>query len=148
MVILDNKIWFPPLDNADQSGIVAIGGDLSTDRLLLAYRSGIFPWYNEDEPIVWWSPDPRSVLLPQYLNVSRSMQRLLRDNKFKFTINKAFEKVIEHCKTIPREGQGGTWITTAVQKAYIRLHQLGYAYSAEAWFEDELVGGLYGCETR
>lgn len=144
MVLLDDTIWFPPVDSADDSGIVAVGGDLSIPRLLLAYRNGIFPWYNEDEPIIWWSPDPRFVLLPHQLKVSRSMQSVLRSNKFTFTINTAFKQVIQHCKTIPREGQNGTWITSAVQEAYVRLHELGFAYSAEAWYGNELVGGLYG----
>lgn len=144
MTILDENIWFPPVETADHAGIVAIGGDLSTERLLLAYQSGIFPWYNEDEPIIWWSPDPRFVLLPQRLNISRSMQSIINGNKFRFSVNKAFDKVIGQCKSIPREGQDGTWITNAVQDAYIKLHRLGYAHSAEAWFENELVGGLYG----
>lgn len=144
MTILDDKIWFPPVGTADHAGIVAIGGDLRTERLLLAYKSGIFPWYNEDEPIIWWSPDPRFVLLPQRLNISRSMQSIINGNKFGFSTNKAFEKVIRQCRSIPREGQDGTWITTAVQNAYIKLHELGYACSAEAWHDGELVGGLYG----
>ena len=144
MQILDNKIEFPPADTADEDGIVAFGGDLSTERLLLAYRSGIFPWYNEDEPIIWWCPDPRFVLFPQHLKVSKSMQTVLRNGKFRFTINKAFTQVIQNCKTITREGQDGTWITPAVQKAYTTLHELGYAHSAEAWMNGELVGGLYG----
>ncbi len=144
MVLLDDKIWFPPTDSADETGIVAIGGDLSTERLLLAYRNGIFPWYNEDEPIIWWSPDPRFVLLPNQLIVSRSMQGILRSGKFTFTINQAFEEVMQQCKTITRNGQNGTWITEAIQKAYTNLHSLGYAYSAEAWCGNELVGGLYG----
>ena len=144
MTILDENIWFPPVETADHAGIVAIGGDLSTERLLLAYKSGIFPWYNEDEPIIWWSPDPRFVLLPQRLNISRSMQSIINGNKFRFSANKAFEKVIGQCKSIPREGQDGTWITNAVQDSYIELHRLGYAHSAEAWYENELVGGLYG----
>ena len=144
MQILDNKIEFPPADTADEDGIVAFGGDLSTERLLLAYRSGIFPWYNEDEPIIWWCPDPRFVLFPQHLKVSKSMQTVLRNGKFRFTINKAFTQVIQNCKTITREGQDGTWITPAVQKAYTTLHELGHAHSAEAWMNGELVGGLYG----
>lgn len=144
MTILDENIWFPPVETADHAGIVAIGGDLSTERLLLAYQSGIFPWYNEDEPIIWWSPDPRFVLLPKRLHISRSMQSIINGNKFRFSVNKAFEKVIGQCKSIPREGQDGTWITHAVQDAYIKLHRLGYAHSAESWYENELVGGLYG----
>jgi leucyl/phenylalanyl-tRNA---protein transferase len=144
MVILDDTIWFPPVEATDDNGIVAIGGDLSIERLLLAYRSGIFPWYNEEEPIIWWCPNPRFVLFPQHLKVSKSMQTVLRNGKFRFTINRAFAPVIQNCKTIARDGQDGTWITPAVQKAYSILHELGHAHSAEAWMDGELVGGLYG----
>ena len=144
MFILGKEILFPPVDTAGEDGIVAFGGDLSTERLLLAYRSGIFPWYNEDEPITWWCPDPRFVLFPQHLKVSKSMASVLRNGKFRFTINRAFTQVIQNCKTISREGQDGTWISPAVQKAYITLHTLGHAHSAEAWMNGELVGGLYG----
>ena len=144
MFILDDSITFPPVELADEDGLLAFGGDLSIDRLVLAYKSGIFPWYNEDEPVIWWCPDPRFVLFPQYLKVSKSMSSVLRSGKFRFTINKAFAQVIQNCKTISRQGQDGTWITPAVQKAYTELHQLGYAHSAEAWMNGELVGGLYG----
>jgi leucyl/phenylalanyl-tRNA--protein transferase len=145
MFLLNEKIFFPPLDMADADGLLAIGGDLSTDRLLLAYRSGIFPWYNEEnEPICWWSPDPRFVLFPAELKVSKSMQVILKNHSFRFTQNHAFEKVIQNCKTISRKGQPGTWISAELQKAFIRLHELGYAHSAEAWLDDILVGGLYG----
>ncbi len=132
------------MEMASEEGIVAIGGDLQTDRLLLAYRSGIFPWYTDGEPIVWWSPDPRFVLFPGELKVSKSMQTTLTNGKFRFTINRAFEKVIQQCKAIYRKDQVGTWITPAVQEAYTNLHRLGYAHSAEAWQDGELVGGLYG----
>lgn len=144
MYVLSNELVFPPTDMADEDGLLAIGGDLSTERLLLAYRSGIFPWYNEDEPICWWSPDPRFVLFPEELKVSSSMKTVLQNGRFRFTINKAFEKVIQHCKAVTRPGQEGTWISPAMQKAYTRLHELGYAHSAEAWQNGELVGGLYG----
>jgi leucyl/phenylalanyl-tRNA---protein transferase len=144
MIILDNKLYFPPVETADEEGILAIGGDLSTERLLLAYRSGIFPWYNEEQPIIWWCPDPRFVLFPGELKVSKSMQTILNGNKFRFTINRAFTNVIQNCKSIAREGQDGTWITPAIQNAYTQLHQQGYAYSAETWMNGELVGGLYG----
>lgn len=144
MVILDSKIWFPPVNTANKDGILAIGGDLSIERLLLAYRNGIFPWYSYDEPIIWWCPDPRFVLLPPALKISKSMATVLRGNKFRFTIDKAFQQVIQQCKTVTREGQAGTWITEAIQKAYTKLHELGYAHSAEAWHNGELVGGLYG----
>lgn len=144
MVWLTDNLLFPPVDTATEEGIVAIGGDLGTERLLLAYRNGIFPWFNEDEPIVWWSPDPRFVLYPQRLKVSKSMQTVLNNGKFRFTINRAFTQVIQQCKTTYRKGQGGTWISPAIQDAYTQLHLLGHAHSAEAWFNGELVGGLYG----
>ena len=129
---------------ADEDGLLAIGGDLDTDRLLLAYKSGIFPWYNEDEPICWWSPDPRFVLFPALIKISNSMKTVLQNGSFRFTINKAFTKVIQQCKTVSRKGQAGTWISPAMQQAYIQLHELGYAHSAEAWQDGNLVGGLYG----
>lgn len=144
MYFLNKTIAFPPVYKANESGLLAIGGDLSPERLLLAYKSGIFPWYNEDEPILWWSPDPRFVLFPEKLKVSKSMKTVLQNGKFTFTINKAFELVIKNCRAIARKGQDGTWIQPEVQKAYIALHSLGYAHSAEAWHNDELVGGLYG----
>jgi leucyl/phenylalanyl-tRNA--protein transferase len=129
---------------ADETGILAIGGDLSPQRLLLAYKSGIFPWYNEDEPIVWWSPDPRFVLFPKDLRISKSMQTTLKNGKFRFTINRAFKEVIENCKKIARQDQEGTWIQSDTVDAYTKMHELGYAHSAEAWMNGELVGGLYG----
>ena len=140
---LTTKISFPPVHFSEPDGLLAIGGDLSTERLLLAYRSGIFPWY-EGEHILWWSPDPRFVLFPDELKVSKSMKQLLKRNAFEFTINKAFPDVISNCKTISRTGQDGTWITDEVKNAYTRLHALGYAHSAEAWLGNELAGGLYG----
>jgi len=144
MIILSNNIAFPPVEMADEDGLLAIGGDLGAERLLLAYRSGIFPWYNEGEPIIWWCPDPRFVLFPENLKVSKSMQSVLRNGRFRFTTNRAFTQVIQNCKTTPREGQDGTWITAAVQEAYTLLHTQGHAHSAEAWMNGELVGGLYG----
>jgi len=144
MFLLTDELIFPPVQCADESGLLAIGGDLSTERLLLAYRNGIFPWYNEDEPICWWCPDPRFVLYPAKLKISKSMTAVLNSGKFRFTINAAFAEVIENCKTIFRSGQDGTWISQEVQDAYIELHRLGYAHSAEAWLGNELVGGLYG----
>jgi leucyl/phenylalanyl-tRNA---protein transferase len=144
MFILGKEILFPAVNVADDEGIIAIGGDLSTERLLLAYKSGIFPWYNEGEPIIWWSPNPRFVLFPENLKVSKSMQTVLRNASFRFTINKAFTQVIQNCKCVTRKDQLGTWITPAVQQAYTTLHTLGYAHSAEAWMNGELVGGLYG----
>lgn len=144
MYLLSNDLVFPPLDMADEDGLLAVGGDLGTERLLLAYRSGIFPWYNEDEPICWWSPDPRFVLYPAELKVSSSMKTVLQNGKYRFTTNRAFEQVIQNCKTVSRHGQDGTWISPAMQQAYTTLHKLGYAHSAETWQDGELVGGLYG----
>lgn len=144
MFILNTDIQFPPVEMANEDGILAIGGDLSAERLLLAYRSGIFPWYSEGEPIIWWSPDPRFVLFPEKLKVTKSMQTILNNGKFRFTINRAFSRVIQNCKTTYRKDQEGTWITPAIQDAYTKLHELGYAHSAEAWLNGELVGGLYG----
>lgn len=144
MFVLNKENYFPPVELADDDGLLAIGGDLSTKILLLAYRNGIFPWYNEDEPICWWSPNPRFVLFPQELRVSKSMQTILNNGSFRFTINKTFDKVIANCKTITRKEQEGTWIQPEVIEAYTKLHQLGFAVSAEAWKDGELVGGLYG----
>lgn len=144
MFLLNNEFFFPPTEMADEDGLLAIGGDLSTERLLLAYRNGIFPWYNEDEPICWWSPDPRFVLYPTELKISSSMKTVLNNGKFRFTINRAFTQVIQNCKTMTRKDQAGTWISPAMQEAYIRLHEQGFAHSAEAWMNGKLVGGLYG----
>ena len=126
MFFLTKNLFFPPLTMADDDGLLAMGGDLSTERLLLAYRSGIFPWYNEDEPICWWSPDPRFVLYPEELKISSSMKTVLQNGKYRFTINRDFAQVIQNCKTVSRNGQEGTWISAAMQKAYIILHELGY----------------------
>jgi leucyl/phenylalanyl-tRNA---protein transferase len=144
MILLNDDLIFPPIEMATEEGIIAIGGDLGIERLLLAYRNGIFPWYSEGEPIIWWSPDPRFVLFPEKLRVTKSMQSVLNNGSFRFTINRAFTSVIQNCKTITRKEQEGTWITPSVQHAYTQLHQLGYAQSAEAWMNGELVGGLYG----
>jgi len=141
--LLNDKIWFPPVEEALEDGLLAIGGDLSTERLLLAYKKGIFPWYDGDMPL-WWCPNPRFVLLPDDLVISKSMRTLLNREAFEFTINKDFSSVIKHCKEKERKGQDGTWIKNEVVDAYTTLHQLGYAYSAEAWHNGELVGGLYG----
>jgi leucyl/phenylalanyl-tRNA--protein transferase len=140
---LEQELIFPPVALAEPDGLLAIGGDLSTERLLLAYHSGIFPWY-EGRHILWWSPDPRFVLFPDELKVSKSMRQLIRRDTFTFTTNKAFTEVIAHCKTVPRRGQDGTWITEEVKEAYGQLHKAGYVHSAEAWLNGELVGGLYG----
>jgi leucyl/phenylalanyl-tRNA--protein transferase len=140
---LDKELLFPPVNLSEPDGLLAIGGDLSTERLLLAYRNGVFPWYEGDVPL-WWCPNPRFVLLPEELKVSKSMKQLLKKEAFRFTVNKAFSKVIDQCKSTSRKGQDSTWITGEVEAAYIRLHKLGYAHSAEAWTGDDLVGGCYG----
>ncbi|MEM9718629.1 MAG: leucyl/phenylalanyl-tRNA--protein transferase, partial [Bacteroidota bacterium] len=140
-----NPTWyFPPVDLANPDGLLAIGGDLSPEKLLIAYQSGIFPWYSEGQPILWWSPDPRFILYPAKLRFSRSMKQTFRKNIFTVTYDKAFGKVISLCKRIPRKGQEGTWITPEMQEAYMQLHRLGLAHSVEVWREDRLVGGLYG----
>lgn len=140
---LSRELIFPPVHLAEPDGLLAMGGDLSTERLLLAYRSGIFPWYSGKVPL-WWCPDPRFVLFPEKLRVSKSMRQVINKREFLFKTNTDFRSVIHACKTIERENQDSTWITHEVEKAYTRLHELGYAHSAEAWLNDELVGGLYG----
>jgi leucyl/phenylalanyl-tRNA--protein transferase len=145
---LGKEIEFPPVDQADDFGLLAIGGDLSPDRLIKAYESGIFPWYSEGEPIVWYSPNPRMVLFPEELKVSKTMRQFLRKTNLKVSRNKAFEQVIEQCKSIARKEQEGTWITDEMQAAYIELNNLGRAVSFEVWDNEELVGGLYGVEIR
>ena len=144
MYLVNDQLFFPPVEDADEDGLLAIGGDLSTERLLLAYRSGIFPWYNEDDPICWWSPDPRCVLFPSNIRVSRSMQQVIRRNQYSFTLNNAFEEVMRQCQTTRRAGEYGTWIQDEMIEAYSSLHRLGYACSAEAWCDGKLAGGLYG----
>lgn len=148
MQFLTHKIEFPPVDQANQYGILAVGGDLSHERLLLAYKSGIFPWYSEGEPIIWYSPDLRMVLFPDQLRISKSMRQILRKNVFKVTFNEAFEEVIFNCKYANREPQGeyGTWITDEMKEAYVELYKKGIAKSVEVWQNDELVGGLYGVD--
>ncbi len=140
---LTDNLIFPSVEEAED-GIVAVGGDLMPERLILAYMSGIFPWFNEDQPIIWWSPDPRFVLFPDKLHISRSMKRILKKNEFQITYDQDFEQIIAECKYIPRTGQEGTWITDEMELAYIRLHELGFAHSIEVWEEGELVGGMYG----
>jgi leucyl/phenylalanyl-tRNA--protein transferase len=140
---LDNELIFPPPSLAEPDGLLAMGGDLSPERLLLAYQNGIFPWYEGDH-ILWWCPDPRFVLFPDDIKIHKNIRKMTRSNEFEFTINKAFRQVIHHCKKIFRPGQDGTWITNDVEKAYIKMHELGYATSAEVWKEGELVGGVYG----
>jgi leucyl/phenylalanyl-tRNA---protein transferase len=141
--VLDNTLWFPPVSEALPDGLLAIGGDLSPERLLKGYRKGIFPWFDGEIPL-WWSPDPRFVLFPDELKVSKSMKVLLKRKTFNFTINSAFNKVIRACKEKERDGQDGTWITDDVEYAYNKLHKMGHAHSAEVWRDGELAGGLYG----
>lgn len=141
---LDETLWFPELSEAEEDGLLALGGDLSPERLVLAYRSGIFPWYNAEDPILWWSPDPRFVLFPDELYVSKSMKQVLKKNVFEYRQDTCFETVMRSCAAQPRKGQPGTWITEEMIAAYVRLHQLGRAHSAESWQDGLLVGGLYG----
>lgn len=143
----EDNFYFPPPEEADEEGLLLIGGKPTPARVLNAYTKGIFPWYNQDELPLWWSPDPRFVLFPGELHVSRSMQKLLSKNTFHFKINTAFEKVIDTCAAVKRIGQDGTWITKEMKEVYTQLHYDGYAHSAEAWLGDELAGGMYGLKT-
>lgn len=148
MQFLNQEIKFPDVSSATQEGIVAVGGDLSPQRLLLAYQSGIFPWFDQEEPIIWWSPDPRFVLFPEKLKVSKSMKQVLRNADFEVTINRDFNTVIENCAKIERIGQKGTWITPGMKEAYKVFYQLGYVISVEVWQDNEIVGGLYGVDVN
>jgi len=141
---LTDQLVFPPAELADPDGLLAVGGDLSVERLLLAYRSGIFPWYEPGQPILWWSPDPRLVLFPLRLQISHSMRPVLNSSRFSITYDRHFSEVIHKCATVSRSGQHGTWITAEMEAAYIRLHEAGWAHSAEVWDNGTLVGGLYG----
>lgn len=143
---LSEELIFPSAEHTTHKGIVAIGGDLSPERLILAYKNGIFPWYNEGDPIIWWSLDPRMVLFPTKLKVSKSMRPLFNQEKFRVTFNQDFSRVIQECKDIYRPGQGGTWISQDMMYAYINLHQLGWAKSVEVWENGQLIGGLYGVQ--
>jgi leucyl/phenylalanyl-tRNA--protein transferase len=140
---LDDRLVFPPVEYAED-GLLAVGGDLSPERLVLAYSLGIFPWYAEGQPILWHSPDPRMVLRAEDLRVPKSLQKTLRKRSYEITLDTAFAKVIEACATVARPGQRSTWITRGMKKAYLELHQRGLAHSVEAWKEGKLVGGLYG----
>lgn len=143
-ILLHDDDAFPPVDQALEDGLLAIGGGLNINRLITAYRYGIFPWYNEGEPVCWFCPDPRFVLFPEELHTSKSLAQLLKKDEFHFTVNKNFSAVIRHCQKVEREGQDGTWITEDIINAYEQLHLLGYAHSAEVWRGNKLVGGLYG----
>ena len=141
----EDKLYFPPAYLTNEEGILAIGGDLSPERLLLAYKHGIFPWFNPNDPIIWWSPDPRFVLFPNELKVSKSMRPYFNQQKFQVTVDQQFEEVMRACQTQRRDRQsGGTWITEGMVEGYVQLHQKGYAHSIEVWDQDKLVGGLYG----
>ena len=135
---------FPDPEEADDSGLLAVGGDLSIKRLIHAYSRGIFPWYEEGMPILWWSPDPRMVLFPDKMIISHSLKQTVKRNSFHITFDQRFEQVIEACSVTPRKEEEGTWITRDMKSAYIRLHDAGYAHSVESWLDDRLVGGLYG----
>ena len=143
-LIPPDELVFPHPNEASPDGIVGIGGDLSPERLLLAYRFGIFPWYGEGDPIIWWSPDPRLVLFPDKLKIAKSMRSYLNRDRFRWTTDQCFSEVIHRCSTSDRKGQDGTWILPEMEEAYIKLHLMGYAHSVEVWQEGQLVGGLYG----
>lgn len=141
---LTKDLVFPDPSLAEDDGLLAIGGDLSMERLLLAYSNGIFPWYDEGSPILWWALNPRMLLIPEEFKVSKSLKQKIKKAEFSITFDKDFKKVIEHCSQVPRGDQNGTWITDEMKQAYIKLHKLGFAHSVECYFENELVGGLYG----
>lgn len=141
---LTNDLVFPDPSYAEDDGLLAIGGDLSAERLLLAYSNGIFPWYSQDSPIIWWSPDPRLVLFPEKFRVSKSLKQKIKQGVFRVEFDKNFRDVIHHCAIITRKEQDRTWITEDLEKAFINLHELGYAHSVEAYLDNALAGGLYG----
>ena len=145
---LDERLLFPDPALAEPDGLLAVGGDLQTDRLLLAYQNGIFPWYSDDDPILWYSPHERFVLYPGELKVAKSMRQVLRSGKFRVTNNQCFNEVIEACSAAERKGQDGTWITADMKAAYNQLHAEGHAHSVEVWEQDELVGGFYGVQVN
>ncbi len=146
LTFLTNELYFPLVEDANAEGLLAVGGDLSPERLMLAYKSGIFPWFNEDSLILWWSPDPRMVLYPERIKVSKSMRKVLKNNQFILTKNSCFEAVIDQCALAKRVGQEGTWITNEMKEAYLKMHEMGYAKSYEVWLDGSLVGGLYGID--
>ena len=146
MYFLTQELYFPPVSEASYEGILAVGGDLSVERLLLAYHSGIFPWFNEDEPIFWWAPSERMVINPNDYKVAKSLRNIINRNIFEVTINKDFSGVITNCQNAERKGQEGTWISDDIIQSYTQLHKLGKAISFEVWQNNELVGGLYGVD--
>ena len=143
---LSSEHIFPSALSANNDGIVAIGGDLDPKRILQAYKQGIFPWFESDDYLVWWSPDPRMVLFPAKLKISKSTKKILKDGSFNVTFNQSFDQVVECCASVKRFGQNGTWITEGLKKAYNLLHKEGHAFSVEVWKDFELVGGLYGID--
>ena len=145
---LSKSIWFPNHDESNKDGLIAVGGDLSVERLMHAYHLGIFPWFNEGQPLFWWSPDPRMILLPESFKVSKSLKKTILSNKYKITLNASFEEVINCCSKIKRKGQQGTWITKNMITAYLQLHKKGHAQSVEVWSDNQLVGGLYGIDLK
>lgn len=145
-VFLTDALVFPPVELANSEGLLAVGGDLSPERLLLAYRNGIFPWFNNDSLILWWSPDPRMVLFPEKIKIAKSMRKVLRGSQFRLTKNTCFSRVLEFCSSVKREGQEGTWITEEMKNAYLQLYERGYVKSYEVWENEQLVGGLYGVD--
>lgn len=146
MYFLTKELYFPPVEETSSEGILAVGGDLSPERLMLAYNNGIFPWFEDDEPILWWSPEERMVLFFEDLKISKSMRNVLKKGEFNVTFNKDFKAVITNCQQAKRVGQNGTWITNDMINAYCKLHELGFAKSVEVWKNNELVGGLYGID--
>lgn len=143
---LNDTIEFPPLSEANNDGLLAVGGDLSSKRVLFAYQSGIFPWYEANQPLLWWAPNPRFVLYPSKLKVSKSSKRLLKSKKFEVSVNRNFKDVILACAKVKRQSQSGTWITDKMIDVYCELHQMGFAKSVEVWLDNKLVGGLYGVQ--
>ncbi len=141
---LSDEIVFPDPELANEIGLLAIGGDLSIERLLLAYSNGIFPWYSEDDPIMWWSPDPRMVLFPEKLKLSKSLQQRIKNKEYEVKFDTNFKEVIENCSKTVRKDQEGTWITQEMKDAYLDLHESGFAHSVETYYNDKLAGGLYG----
>ena len=146
LFFLGDRLEFPPVEAANEEGLLAVGGDLSPERLLLAYKSGIFPWFNEDNLILWWSPNPRMVLFPNKIKISKSMRKVIRTDQFNLTQNTCFEKVLDNCAKVQRKGQDGTWITPKMKLAYLDLFEKGFAKSFEVWEGNNLVGGLYGID--
>lgn len=147
--LLNEELVFPDVFDAEDDGLLAVGGDLSPERLILAYKSGIFPWFNDDKDyILWWALNPRMVLFPNEFKYSHSLKKRMKQNNYEIRVNTAFSEVLKKCSETPRFGQSGTWITPNMQNAYLKLYELGYAYSIETWIDNQLVGGLYGIKIK